>query len=193
MSSKNWQRGAGGQRGFTLLELIVVCALIGTMLSLSIPSLRMAFFADPLKSSARKVIGLVNGVRELAVRHQRPYLLHIDEIEKRIWFEMDRDIDSQGNTTQAGKNQPLKKKATESPLSDNQDRKTLREREIQLPETVKIAGVMTAEEDSSQEQTVIWVTKQGYIKETLVRLEDDGGKGINVRFFPFLDGVAITE
>lgn len=193
MSWRSWQRCAGGQRGFTLLELIVVCALIGTMLSLSIPSLRMAFFADPLKSSARKVIGLVNGVRELAVRHQRPYLLHIDEIEKRIWFEMDRDIDSQGNKTQANNKQPLKKKAMDNLLSDSQEKKTLREREIRLPETVKIAGVMMAEEDSSQEQTVIWVTKQGYMKQTLVRLEDDGGKGINIRFFPFLDGVAITE
>lgn len=193
MSSRNWQRCAGGQRGFTLLELIVVCALIGTMLSLSIPSLRMAFFADPLKSSARKVIGLANGMRELAVRHQRPYLLHIDEIEKRIWFEMDGDIDGQGNKTQSNSNQPLKKKATQNLLSDSQDKKVLREREIQLPETVKIAGVMVAGEDSSQEKTVIWVTKQGYMKQTLVRLEDDGGKGINIRFFPFLDGVAITE
>jgi prepilin-type N-terminal cleavage/methylation domain-containing protein len=193
MSSKSWQRCAGGQRGFTLLELIVVCALIGTMLSLSIPSLRMAFFTDPLKSSARKVIGLVNGVRELAVRHQRPYLLHIDEIDKRIWFEMDRDIDNQGNKTQTSKNQPLKKKAIDNQLSDSQDKKTLREKEIRMPETVKIDGVMLAGEDSSEEQTVIWVTKQGYMKQTLVRLEDDGGKGITIRFFPFLDGVAITE
>ncbi len=193
MSLRSWQKHPGGQQGFSLLDLIVVCALIGVMLSLSIPSLRMAFFADPLKSSARKVIGLVNGVRELAVRHQRPYLLHIDEIEKRIWFEMDHDIDDQGNKTQAKKNQLLKKKAIDSLLSDNQDKKNLREREIRLPETVKIAGVMMAGEDSAQEQTVIWVTKQGYMKQTSVRLEDDGGKGINIRFFPFLDGVAITE
>jgi hypothetical protein len=162
------------------------------MLSLSIPALRMAFFTDPLKSSARKVIGLVNGVRELAVRHQRPYLLHIDEIEKRIWFEMDRDIDGQGSKTQAGNKQLLKKKAIDN-LSDSQDKKTTREREIRLPETVKIAGVMMAGQDSSQDQTVIWVTKQGYMKQILVRLEDDGGKSINIRFFPFLDGVAITE
>jgi len=193
MLAKSRPECAGGQRGFTLLELIVVCALIGTMLSLSIPSLRLAFFTDPLKSSARKVIGLVNGVRELAVRHQRPYLLHIDEIDKRIWFEMDRDIDAPGSKTRIGKNQPLKKKAIDNLLSDGQDKNTAREREIRLPEMVKIAGVMMAGEDSSQEQTVIWVTKQGYMKQILVRLEDDGGKSINIRFFPFLDGVAITE
>ena len=63
--------------GFSLFELLVVCALIGIMVALSVPSLREALFSDPLKTTARKTMGLVNGVRELALRTQQPYFLHI--------------------------------------------------------------------------------------------------------------------
>ena len=79
------------EKGFTLIELIVVTFLIGIMLSISIPSLRNTFFTDPLKASTRKIIGLVTGVRELAARSQQPYLLHISQMENRIWYEKEVD------------------------------------------------------------------------------------------------------
>lgn len=156
------------ERGFTLLELIVVCALIGIMLSFSVPSLRMTLFSDPLKSTARNLIGLVNGVRELAVRHQQPYLLHISEAEKRIWFEME-------NSNEAEK------------------REDRRGQELVLPETVNISGMWIGGVESSEDRKVIWISKQGYIQRTLIRIEDKDGKHLNIQFFPFLDSVTVAE
>lgn len=156
------------ERGFTLLELIVVCALIGIMLSFSVPSLRMTLFSDPLKSTARNLIGLVNGVRELAVRHQQSYLLHISEAEKRIWFEME-------NSNEAEK------------------REDRRGQELVLPETVNISEMWIGDVESSEEQKAIWISKQGYIQRTRIRIEDKDGKHITLQFFPFLDSVTVVE
>ncbi len=156
------------ERGFTLLELIVVCALIGIMLSFSVPSLRMTLFSDPLKSTARNLIGLVNGVRELAVRHQQPYLLHISEAEKRIWYEMEKS-------------------------NEEEKREDRRGQELVLPETVNISGMWIGGVESSEDQKVIWISKQGYIQRTRIRIEDKDGKHLNIQFFPFLDSVTVAE
>jgi prepilin-type N-terminal cleavage/methylation domain-containing protein len=160
------------ERGFTLLELIVVCALIGIMLSLSIPSMRTAFFADPLKTTARKIIGLVNGVRELAVREQQPYLRHISQPEKRVWYERED------------------KKENKKELKEDIHRQ---KQELRFPETVNIRAVRMDEDDSSKEQSTIWITKQGYMQQILIQIENDSGSNLKIQFFPFLDAAVIAD
>ncbi len=174
MLSWSFPSGARGKGGFTLLELIVVCALIGIMLSLSIPSLRTTFFSDPLKTTARKLIGLVNGVRELAVREQQPYLLHINQMEKRIWYEREDKKDKKD-----------KKSVKEDEKRHNQ--------ELRFPENVTLSAVWMGKDDSLQDQTTIWITKQGYMMQTLIQVEDDAGNNLNIQFFPFLDAAVIAD
>lgn len=160
-----------GARGFTLLELIVVCTLIGIMLSFSVPSLRMALFSDPLKSTARNLIGLTNGVRQLAIRQQQPYLLHIDESEKRIWFDQEVKTETE----------------------ETEELKDRREKALRLPETVSITGVWVAEDRRTQDQTELWISKQGYMERTRIGLEDDEGNRLVVQFYPFLDAATVAE
>ena len=164
------QRGCE-EKGFTLLELIVVTALIGIMLSISIPSLRSAFFTDPLKSSTRKVIGLVTGVRELANRSQQPYLLHINQLENRIWYE--REVDGE----------------------ENKENDTLQKKDLLLPESVKITSVLDGEGDGigSSQDIVIWISKQGYLSDTIIRFEDDDGNYLSVQFYTFLDPAIVSD
>jgi prepilin-type N-terminal cleavage/methylation domain-containing protein len=161
---------ASGEKGFTLLELIVVTALIGTMLAISVPSWRNALFTDPLKATTRKIIGLVTGVRELAVRSQQPYLVHISQLENRIWYEKDVGKgESQVNgTSQAGK--------------------------LLFPESVRITGVWVgAAVDLSEGHIMIWISKQGYLVDTIIRLEDDDGNHLNVQFYPFLEPAIVSD
>ncbi len=162
------------ENGFTLLELIVVCVLIGIMLSLGVPSLRMSLFTNPLKTAARKIIGLVHGARELAIQQQQPYLLHISQAESRIWYE------------QEGKLDILEDK-------NNELNKGKRLQEYKLPESVNIQGVWLGESDSPQQQTVILITKQGFMQQTLLHLNDDENNEIKVQFYPFLDSTSIKD
>lgn len=169
--SRRYSTEAGG---FTLLELIVVCALIGIMLSFSVPSLRLALFTDPLKSTARNLIGLTDGMRQLAIRQQQPYLLHIDESAKRIWFE--REVKGDAD----------EKPETEAPADH-------KENQLRLPETVSITGVWVGQNERVAEQTALWISKQGYMERTRIGLEDDGGNRLAVQFYPFLDTATVAE
>ncbi len=162
------------EKGFTLIELIVVTALIGIMLSMSIPSLRNSLFTDPLKATARKVIGLVTGVRELAVRTQQPYLLHISRTENRIWYEPE-----------------IKAKDSQDSESQKKGEST---GELVFPDSVKISGISTqSNESTSQDETVVWINKQGYLDDTILRIEEQNGKHLNVQFYPFLDPELVSD
>jgi prepilin-type N-terminal cleavage/methylation domain-containing protein len=157
-------------QGFTLIELIVVTALIGILLAISVPSLRNTVFTDPLKSTTRKMIGLVTGVRELAVRSQQSYLLHISQLENRIWYEAEI-VD--------------KVKKENDPLKGG---------ELLLPESVRISGVWTeGDDDSSDGQIDIWINKQGFLSDTIIRIEDSDRNHLNVQFYPFLKPAIVPD
>lgn len=154
--------------GFTLVELIIVCVLIGLMLSITIPTMRSSFFSDPLKTSSRKAVGFVAGVRELAVRQQQPFLLHISESENRLWYEEDNEPEDEG---------------------DNNE-----EKELKFPDDVSIKQVWIGGDGSSvEDKTVVWVSQQGYMNPTMIRLSGDDGEDLTLMFRPFIDTPIISE
>jgi len=64
--------------GFTLVELIVVIALIGMVLALAMPTTRDAMTVNNLKKASRQFIGLERQLRVDAVRDQVDYILLLD-------------------------------------------------------------------------------------------------------------------
>ncbi len=69
-------------RGFTLLELIVVMVLIGLVAGFAVPRLGGFLAADQMKTTVRKLIGLIHRTSDLARRYQVPYLLRYDAGER---------------------------------------------------------------------------------------------------------------
>jgi len=154
--------------GFTLLELIVVCALVGTMLVVSVPALRNIFVDDRLKSTSRKTIGLINSVRELAVREQQAYLVHFDKARKSIWFEQDGITDK---------------------IKEIDDKKNLA-----FPVGVRISEIWTrAQGVFSHDVDTIWVSRKGYMDQLILHFSDDEDNVISLHFSPFLEIVKVYD
>lgn len=74
------------REGFTLLELMVVIALIGIVLVVTAPTARNVFTADSLKKASRQLIGLERKLRVEAVRDQIDYILCLDLPTSSYWI-----------------------------------------------------------------------------------------------------------
>ena len=82
-----WADHLGNRRGFTLLELLVVCLLVAIMLSMTLPMVRDATLADPLDGAAGRILGLVAAARSEALRRGQPQVLIFDVASGRLWHE----------------------------------------------------------------------------------------------------------
>jgi len=160
--------------GFTLLELIVVIALIGIMLVVSIPTLQNTLLDDRLKGTCRKIIGLVNSVRELAAREQHPYFLNIDKNENRIWYEKDVEVEA----------------AEEEGVTEETEGR----QELNIPDEIGVSEIWTRSEgEFSDDQSRIWISSKGYMDQTVLHVTDDDDNIISLHFSPFLDNVRLYD
>lgn len=160
-------RGAG----FTLLELIIVLVLIGLLMVVSIPALRDRVFDDPLRAAGRKLIGYIDGVRDMAVREQRSYVLFIDLNENRLWYLREADL-----------------KTGEAAVPEKGV--------LQLSGGVELRDVwMKAAGVVREGIAELWVSRQGYLDQTVFHLANkgEGEETLSLRILPFLPTVEVLD
>ncbi len=154
--------------GYTMLELIVVVFLLGIFLVVSMPSFRQNVLYNPLKSSSRKVIGIVNKVRGEAKKQRKKQVLFLDFDNQKIWYSK-----AKNNTMDVAAE-------TQNVYS--------------FPENVRLAAVLT--KDDVKKETgrfELWISGQGYAEESIIQLKDHLGNTISLFVSTFLPGIKARD
>lgn len=153
--------------GFTLMELMVVLALLTIMLAFSIPRLHKTFFLDDSKSSSRWIIAKIQALKETAVRTQKNQTLHFDLDTDHFW-ETDESMSAEDLETAAVETKPL-------------------------PDGLKIADIeFPIRGKISSGRTDITFYKSGYSDKALIHTQD-GETYVSYLIEPFLSEVTRYE
>ena len=157
------------EQGFTLVELLVVSALIAIMLAVSIPRVQGLFFNDPLKRSARQLALAVNEARRVALESPSGGVLLADVTAARV------EIRAQQNPT------------------FRENRATARPLQVTLEEPVSIGSVWTLSNGRSLSGTVpVWINRRGMIEPVIIELRD-ADRVMTLKASPFLAEVEIYD
>ena len=155
-------------RAFTLVELIVVMALIAVTASFAVPQIANFLFADQLKVSVRKLVGLVHRTSQLAQQQQVPYLLTYQQMERVFTVRPERFEE----------NAAAQKK----------------ENRLQLDDSVAVRDLWSWYGGRSEaDAVVIRFTKNGYVEPTIVHLQRSDGEELSVILSPFLGKVQVVS
>jgi len=157
----------GQPGGFTLLELIVVVALMGIMLAFTIPRFHETLFLDDAKTGSRWIVAKIQALKEASIRNQKNYSLHIDLDSEKFW-ETDSSMPAEEIEAAA-----LNAKS----LPDG-----LKITDIEFPMHGKI----------SSGQTDITFYKNGYSDKAMIHVQD-GEEYESYLIEPFLSGVTRYE
>jgi prepilin-type N-terminal cleavage/methylation domain-containing protein len=152
------------QQGYTLIELTLVIMLVGLMMGLSVPRIRSLLITDNLKSSTLRIIGLINELRNDAVRENKVYFLHVNMGSNLIWVGFE------------GMSQE------ESELA--------RKNAFQLSQDVSIVDVWRMDKDKKVDgEAIVRISCKGYLEYSIIHLEDDDGREFSIVLQPFLGNI----
>ena len=79
--------------GFTLIELIVVVALISLLLFIAIPRLQDTILSDERREMANWIMFKTQSLREKAIRDQVVYVLHVDIDNQHMWVSIENRVE----------------------------------------------------------------------------------------------------
>ena len=86
LDSTTWGLHPARSKGFTLIEVMIVLALIAILSSIAMPSLRGFAASTRLKSTARAIQDILNFARDMAITERAAYLVVFDLSSNRYWL-----------------------------------------------------------------------------------------------------------
>ena len=156
------------EKGYTLIELAVVVILIGLLLGLSIPRFQYATVTDDLKATIRRIVGVIKGLRNEAIREQQAYIFYLDLESNRLWIEP------------AGMGE--------------EERALAQEKTFEFPRGVRILDVWCKGKGKKVNGEVgIRFSKKGYVEQTVIHLGAEDGREFTLVLSPFLATIKIYD
>lgn len=160
-----------GTQGFTLLELIVVMALIALTAAFAMPQFGGFFAGDRMKTTVRKLVGLVHQTAGLARRYQEPYLLQYREGERRFVAVPERD-----------KEEKQEREGEQKTLS------------LTVGDAVTVGEFWSWYGGSLEgKERVIRFSREGYIEPTILYFGGEDGPEMSLILPPFLGKIRVED
>ena len=151
-----------------MIELMVILIFAGIVLGLTIPRFQTGFLTDDLKASTRKMIGLIRGLKDEAVREHKVCFLHFDLESNRYWIE--------------------------STLMSEEERARAAENAFVLPGGIQVLDVWFRDKGKQMVgQTAIRFSEKGYIQPSVIHLGSEDERVFTLELSPFLGKVRIHE
>jgi prepilin-type N-terminal cleavage/methylation domain-containing protein len=154
--------------GFTLIELVVVIALLGTMLFFAVPRFQDVMAGDDSKKISQWIMLKTQMLKEQAISSQKTFTLHIGLESGKFW------ISSEGMEEEAV--QEAEEKGFSLP-------EEFRVTDVEFP----IQGSVTAG------RADIRFYKGGYSDKVMIHIEDDDNNQYSFLIEPFLTKVKLYE
>lgn len=155
------------RNGFTLIELVVVIALVGIMLLVAIPNFQH-LFGDNARKTSQWILLRVPSVRDRAVSENQIYALHVDMDNRKLWFSNGSMLD--------------------------EDLTSAMESGLQLSDDIQILDVLYVDEGPiNGGDAPIFFYPKGYSDKAILHLEKDDGARLSFLFEPFLKQVEMID
>lgn len=156
------------QRGFTLIELIVVIVLIGLMFSFALPKMDSLLYTDNRDRVSRWVVLNVENLKNLSVKKQVRHILHVDIPGNTFWIS-DENMEEEA-LAEAHKNG------------------------YTLPSDIRLMDIIypfQGKEDDTRSE--IYFYPQGYCDHAIIHMENDDNEKMSFVIEPFLPPVGIRD
>jgi prepilin-type N-terminal cleavage/methylation domain-containing protein len=164
-------------KGFTLVELTVVMALVSILFFFSIPRLQNEILTDPTQKTARWLLSNVRSLKERSYREKKDYTLYVDTDNNAFWMS-ERVVEEEG--------------AEEKERDVSVGNSVMRD--FKLPEGIRILNVEypgTLEVPAGVAEIVFYA--KGYSDMAFIHMEDEDNQRLSFLIEPFLTQVRFYE
>jgi len=165
------------KQAFTLIELVVVLALVSLFLVIAIPRLDISFLSSPERKLSNWVILTVKLLKENAVRSQSKNILFVDCDNNQMWMSTNANLQNESDTDEVLKPDEMPK-----------------ENEFTLPSGYRIRDVSFMDNEKKYNGIIeINFYKKGYSDKAVIHILDKDSNNISYMIEPFLLHVKIYE
>ena len=157
-----------GEAGFTLVELIVVIALISILLFFSMPRFQGEILEDDTQKTLRWVMHTAKNLRQDAVKNQMTYILHIEPGQGAMWV-------------------------SDAAMTEEQAEAAKKEK-YEFPDHMTIVAVeFPGDDKSGQEEAEIRFYPKGYSDRAAIHFQTSEEEQISVVIEPFLANAKVYD
>lgn len=155
--------------GFTLIELMVVIALISIMLMVATPNFSGFLFTDNTNKTARWIMMKVKLLKERAVCDQKDYVLNADLDSNFLWI-------------------------TDEAMETDEDLLAAQKNGYELPEGVALVSIASSSRgEVSSGLTEIFFNKKGYSDRAVIMIQGEDDRKLYLTIESFLPAVKLLE